>query len=136
MAGAAVSMYVPKENSMYVQVSRAAPYGSEYSLIAVDVKTGKETMAYGVFFNNENVKLLSLVYDETDGKTFCFIHQINPNNPKETRPFFGYLQFSAQDGGRAVFTQVGDEAYVPSEPYVNSVYLPDKRVIISSMHYE
>jgi len=130
MQGAAVSMYVPKENSMYVQVS-GAQTDSEYSLIAVDLETGKETAAYGLFFSDENVKLLSLVHDETDGKTYGFVSRVGKLSPTKIQPFFGYLEFSP---GKAIFKQIGDNSYVPSGTLVNSVYLPDQRVIVLSTY--
>jgi len=87
MLGAAVSMYVPKENSMYVQVRITGRQRDlDYLLIAIDLETGNETAAY-VLYNNENVnlklKLLSLVYDETDSKTYCFVSQIGPTEPSD-----------------------------------------------------
>jgi len=114
MLGAAVSMYIPRDNSIYVQVLGAPPkisvcgagadmlqHDSVYSLLALDLTTGKESAVYAVCYSGEQVKLLSVMYDDITGKTYGFIHVKWPIDPTQVKLFFGYLDFSQP--GQATF---------------------------------
>ena len=74
-----------------------------------------------------------MMYDHTDGMTYCLVTQTNPTKPNDPQPFFGSLRFSTDI---AMFTPKGENYKVAFGSEVNSILLTDQKVIIFSVHTE